>query len=200
MAVNQFDRVAGIYDSLARLVFGSTILASQVEFQNEIKASDRVLILGGGTGKLLEHLLECESIDFVEKSSKMIAKANDCKSIQPINFIECDFLAFESNQAYDVIICPFFLDCFDLKLLEIVLAKIKSFLAPNGKLMVADFDIHKTNRWLSKAMHLFFRFTVLLGTEKLLPIRDVITSNGFREDSIITHKKGIFSAIYELGR
>lgn len=196
MAVNQFDPVAGIYDSLARLVFGSTILASQVEFLNEIKATDRVLILGGGTGKLLEHLLECESIDFVEKSSKMIAKANDRKSIQPINFIECDFLAFESNQAYDVIICPFFLDCFDATHLNNVLDKIKMHLINDGRLLVTDFGIN-TPHLLSKVMHLFFRATVNLESRKLLDIHSVILNHNFKLlNEKFYWKKVIFSRLY----
>src|SRR6187402_1340927 len=73
--MNGFDRLAPVYDKLAGLVFGKAIVDAQLVFLDRVRAGDRILILGGGTGWLLEKLLRkqpvCE-VWYVESSSRMI--------------------------------------------------------------------------------------------------------------------------------
>ena len=45
-----WDRIARIYDRLARLVYGRQIVRAQVDLLEHISPGSRVLIVGGGTG------------------------------------------------------------------------------------------------------------------------------------------------------
>ncbi|GAB4248716.1 MAG: class I SAM-dependent methyltransferase [Ekhidna sp.] len=196
---NNFDSVANFYDRLSSIVFGEEIAKSTQCFLDRIKGNSVVLILGGGTGSLLQHLPECTHIDYVEKSGKMIELAKK-RSSQNVNFIHADFLDFETTDKYDFIVCPFFLDCFNESDLRIVLDKISELLCSRGSLLIQDFDVSRTSKLLSFCMHFFFRITTALDSRKLLPIRDIIVSSGFRELEIRALKKGIFSAIYSRGQ
>src|SRR5690348_16816239 len=73
--LNSFDRIAGFYDALARIVFGKHIMNSQCYFLDALNDGSKVLILGGGTGWLLAELLSrkphCE-VWYVEASQRMI--------------------------------------------------------------------------------------------------------------------------------
>ncbi|MEP5106138.1 MAG: methyltransferase type 12, partial [Ekhidna sp.] len=66
MVVNDFDFVAPIYDRLSKLVFGKSLIKAQAYHLKVIGDKDRVLILGGGTGKLLEFIPKSGELDFVE--------------------------------------------------------------------------------------------------------------------------------------
>src|SRR5688572_10145370 len=76
--LNRFNRVAGVYDILARMVFGRSIQQAQLHFLNELPTQGNILILGGGTGWILKSILKVRpliTIWFVEASDAMIAKA-----------------------------------------------------------------------------------------------------------------------------
>ncbi|MEO9870496.1 class I SAM-dependent methyltransferase [Ekhidna sp.] len=198
MAVNDFNRIAPIYDQIAHLVFGDRLLKAQTHFLDQIKPDDKVLILGGGTGALLEYLPICKQIHYVEKSDKMIQRARKRNSKSEVQFINQDFLAFKSPNQYDVILCPFFLDCFAERKLETVLHKVSAMIAKDGWMMIADFDVQSTSIFLSQMMHLFFRLFASLGSSKLLDIRKHIVRKGFDESSLQKFKNGIFSTIYKV--
>mgnify|MGYP001557100914 CR=1 FL=1 len=76
--IPSYDKVAYFYDRLATLVFGNRLHKARIANLDRIKAGDRVLVVGGGSGQLLDHLdqggLECH-VDFVEVSASMMRKA-----------------------------------------------------------------------------------------------------------------------------
>jgi ubiquinone/menaquinone biosynthesis C-methylase UbiE len=196
MAINNFDFIAPVYDRLARLVFGKSILRAQRVHLPEIQPKDRVLILGGGTGQLLEHIPLCEQIVFIDKSKRMVKSAKKRMVNRSIDFISADFLTYESGEKYNVIICPFFMDCFSKKSLEAVIEKCRLALKNDGRLIVTDFESGRINLTLLKSMLLFFRFFSNLEAKKLLDIRNMLKTDGLMEKDIKLFKKGIFSAIY----
>lgn len=196
MAVNQFDRIVFLYDSLARLVFGNQIHKSQTHFLDTIEKQDQVLVIGGGTGKLLEHIPKCKKVVFVDISAKMIDRAKRRKSVNDVEFVHVDFLEFESDSIYDVIVCPFFLDCFNESNLDLVIKRIKSMLNDNGSLLIADFTTG-ISFLLSSTMHVFFRLIAKLEARKLLDIHSFILNNRFFVVSEgFFYRKGIFSRHY----
>lgn len=196
MAVNQFDRIVFLYDGLARLVFGNQIHKSQIHFLDTIEKQDQVLVIGGGTGKLLESIPECRKVVFVEKSSKMMDQAKKRRSVNSVDFIHSDFFEFDSSDMFDVIICPFFLDCFNDSNLELVIKRIKSLLNDDGSLLIADFTT-KISFLLSLTMHFFFRLIANLEARKLLDIHSFILNNRFFVVSEgFFYRKGIFSRHY----
>jgi spermidine synthase len=72
-----YDNSASFYDGLSRLVFGRTLIAAQVAFLSSIPKNAKVLIIGGGTGWILEEITRLYpsglTITYVEISANMMA-------------------------------------------------------------------------------------------------------------------------------
>lgn len=194
--MNNFNLVAPFYDHLARCVFGRSILRSQVHFLEEITDDDHVLILGGGTGEILEYLPACRSVTFCEKSSKMMALAKERSISKHVLFINDDLLTAAYDSQYDVIICPFILDCFTKTTLNRILKLIKTMLTAGGRLIVTDFQRNK-NGLLLLFMHLFFNVFALLESASLKNIHQMIVDAHFQaEKEVFFCRNQIFSRIY----
>ena len=197
--MNNFNFVAPFYDDLVQLVFGRTLYQASIHDLARIPANSKILVLGGGTGKLLTYLRESH-VAYVEKAGKMIDKARERKGIGTVDFIRDDFLSWQTDQQFDVVICPFFLDVFTLKNLEQVLIKIRSLTTQDGKLIVTDFQQTDRirHRILLKLMHWFFRITVRLEGRELAPINDCALKAGFEQKSYKTFREAfIFSSVYQ---
>src|SRR4051812_19943989 len=113
--MNGFDRLAPVYDKLAGLVFGKAIVDAQLIFLDEVRAGDRVLILGGGTGWVLKELLRrqpaCE-VWYVDSSQRMIELATrNCGNPSNVHFVLGTELSIPT-MLFDVVIMNFFLDLF----------------------------------------------------------------------------------------
>jgi ubiquinone/menaquinone biosynthesis C-methylase UbiE len=54
--LNNYDRIARIYDKLSRMVFGKSIVRAQQSILPFITTPARMLIVGGGTGWILEEI------------------------------------------------------------------------------------------------------------------------------------------------
>ena len=195
--MNSFNLLAPIYDFLSKLVFGVTLQKAQIQFLGELNSSHSILILGGGTGEILEFLPECQSVTFIDKSEKMVRRAKRRNSASLVEFIQKDFMKFKSPKNYEVVICPFFLDCFNKKNLSQVISKVKSVIVPNGQLFVIDFQSQK-NSGLLITMHLFFRMFAFLESKKLKNIHLFILQEHFDlKKEALFHKKMIFSRVYK---
>lgn len=193
-----FNSVSGFYDSLASLIFGSKW--NEVQFSSTAYLSEtdkNILIVGGGTGRLLGRL-EKKQITFLELSSKMIQHAQNVESESLVQFLEGDYLTWQTKEKYDVVIFPFFLDCFDELHLKKLLQKAKGEINPNGKLIVTDFQpSHWLHDLLVKVMYVFFGITTGLKARKLLDIRSQINNAGFEEKEVKEFYQGwIFSGEY----
>lgn len=183
---NNFNSVAFIYDFMAQLVFGKAILKAQSGLLHTIPDSSSVLILGGGTGFILEELDKLSlplSVTYVEPSSAMIRRA---KARSPFNCIEVDFIqdrheAVLGADRFDVVITNFFLDVFTREQLPEVVRQVSSLTADNGMWLLTDFVI--TGVWwqkvLVKIMYLFFRVTARLEGDQLLNFNDYLSKTGF---------------------
>ena len=76
MSQSNFNLIAPVYDFLAKMVFGSHLKKAQTIFLNQIKEGDRVLVVGGGTGWILEELNQLNKpikVVYVEPSTKMMS-------------------------------------------------------------------------------------------------------------------------------
>lgn len=197
MAVNDFDFIAPFYDQLQRLIFGKALLNAQIAHISEIRESDNILILGGGTGEILEHLPLCENIDYVEKSHLMIRLAKRRLVNRPVDFISEDFLNFQSDRKYNIIICPFFLDCFGEENLLTVISICKQKLTSGGKMIVIDFAKNSSDSWIVKLMHFFFRITANLESRNLKNIHIQMLYSDFQLiDEKFSHRNKLFSRLY----
>ncbi|WP_286746608.1 class I SAM-dependent methyltransferase [Roseivirga sp. UBA1976] len=174
MTHNKFDGVAPIYDLLAKLVFGESILLAQTCFLGNTCADKRVLIVGGGTGKLLQHqsLQLARSITFLDRSELMLKQAQKRGAwLQNVRYTPEDFFAHSGE--YDLVVCNFFLDCFDETHLEKALTQLDRLMTPEATLIVTDFDtpVTTSQKLLVRSMILFFRLFSRLQASKLLPIK-----------------------------
>jgi tRNA (cmo5U34)-methyltransferase len=186
-ALNRFDRIAGSYDLLVRLVFGKRLHQAQQHFLNQIRPSDRVLILGGGTGALLLDLIRINptcSVWYIDASSSMIAIAKEKMHEFPqsrIHFIHGTENDIHDMQ-FDVVITNFFLDLFCEQTLSDVILKINRSLKSKGKWFVSDFVSHGLwHKAMLKVMYFFFRLTCGLETAGLPPWERILQAHGLSE-------------------
>ena len=177
--MNDFNKLAPIYDVLARLVFKGGLNRASAFHLDTIPAASRVLILGGGSGHCLLSLDRC-AVDFVEKSSRMIALAKRRPQNSMVSFQHTDFQTFEVKEPYDFVLCPFFLDVFHEDTLLRVIDKIKSSMTNDGRLIVTDFletgQAH--HRLLLKLMFSFFHIFAKLESRELIDFSKVLQENG----------------------
>lgn len=204
--MNDFDAIAPIYDKLAQLVFLGSIHKSQTIFLDKMEPEQTLIILGGGSGKILEKLDQLSTplkVDFVEPSGNMIEKAQkrilDSSNLN-ITFHQKRFEEFVCQETYDWVHCGFFLDLFKKESLKEVLVSVKTMMNTNSKLLVCDFRIDQNNYWqtsLTKVMHLFFKTFAKLESDKLQNIEEQLKQSGFKmEEQQLFFKRFIFSGMY----
>ena len=154
---NDFDGIAWCYDFMAKLIFGERLYQASIQWLETLNKSDTVVVLGGGSGKILKQLTHVDRVIFIEKSAKMIKLAQTSTPAN-VQFIYADFLEYAlEDESTHIVICPFFLDVFTPFQLGEVLDKIARILKKKGTLFVSDFQY--TTWWskqLIKLMYVFF--------------------------------------------
>ena len=196
---NNFDPLAEVYDVLKKIWFGNTLDLASVRFVGEIPSDDELLIVGGGTGSILDKCSHVKCIDYVDQSAHMIRKARRRRD-QGMRFYPVDFMEFLSERKYSKILLPFFLDVFDEKKLPEVIKKVKGHLKPGGSLLVSDFEDTGSSfqRALIRFMYYFFRKIANLEGRKLQPIHEILLQAGFIEKKVKFYRQGmIFSRLYQ---
>jgi ubiquinone/menaquinone biosynthesis C-methylase UbiE len=173
-----FDRLAPYYDSLARLVFGKSIRRCQTMYLHKIPAAASVLILGGGTGWLLEELLKinhgCE-VWYVESSEKMIERARArvrSASTRTIHFVHGTEknLRHLSEVQFDAVITNFYFDLFDEEGLNVALFDVENRIQAGAVLLVSEFVDRKW--WMRLLLFLMYAFFRLVGAMKTKSLPD----------------------------
>lgn len=193
-----FDRLAPIYDFLALLFIGKGIRSAQVHFLNHLTGKEKLLILGGGTGWILPHIVKINptlKIDYIELSPKMILKAQQSlKNSQNVRFIigtEEDI----PHQEYNCVLTNFYLDLFMDSKLNNVIKKIKKSLLPNAHWIATDFiserSWHKALLWI---MYRFFRVTTGLKTLSLPQWQNLIIQAGGKLVRLKLFSRGFIKA------
>jgi ubiquinone/menaquinone biosynthesis C-methylase UbiE len=173
-----FNKVARPYDFMSRLVFGNALVDAQVSLLGNILPGSRILIVGGGTGWILEEISKVHEsgleICYVEISSAMItlSKKKNGKHNRII-FFQQPVETFHSDKPFDVIITPFFFDLFKRDKIETLFNHLDQQLRSNGFWLYTDFipSRYQTQFWhkaLLKTMYLFFSLTSKVEAGKLI--------------------------------
>lgn len=200
---NNFNFVAPFYDALARIVFGNTIRASQKTYLREINDDYKILVLGGGTGWILQELdLQKKSIyvEYVEASVKMLEKA---KSRGPFDNITVNFVlddSYQTSNKFDAVLTFFFLDVFNHTNLVSWVKRIDELLKSDGKWLITDFkkSSRRSHRVLLQLMHAFFKMTCNLEVSTLLDIFKFVEDQGYaKQRSQYFYNQMIESAVYK---
>jgi len=173
MAAN-YNNSAWFYDSLARLVYGKALVNAQVYLLRHIPSDSKVLIVGGGTGWILDELARIHSsglqITYVEIAPNMMAlsKKRNVGNNQ-VTFINDAIENIDLPADYDIALTPCLLDNFTEENLTKVFNSIAVLLKPDGLWLNASFQL--TGKWwqqvLLKSMFIFFKLTCGIEASKL---------------------------------
>jgi tRNA (cmo5U34)-methyltransferase len=199
-----FDSIAPVYDLLSRAVYGKSIVAAQQYFLKYIPEGSNVLIVGGGTGWIIDAIFETNktcSIIYMEASQKMLQKAKNRIAVNDQSRIE--FLLqsdIPSDGVYDVVITNFLLDLFPKQKLTQILKQLKDRMKYDGRWIVTDFvDGGKYwQRLLLWMMYWFFKRVSKIETTKLPPWQLLLKETGMRETEVKYFYAGfIKTALYQ---
>ena len=200
--LNRFNTLAPYYDRLASFVFGGSVQKAQEHFISHVPHGSRVLVLGGGTGKLLDRLLHVPdvSVCFVEASSVMIRLAKQRVGVAGnVQFIHGTVDSVPTPANFEVIVAPFFLDLFSNATLDKELREISARCdKTNTTWIVTDFISnqrwHRVFLWV---MYAFFRLTCRLSTAGLPAWENALFRHGLIEQQVAYFYNGfIKTALY----
>lgn len=194
--MNNFNSLAPFYDRLKYLVFGRSLEQAGAHFLKEIRPKDSVLVLGGGTGEVLNHLLHARKVVFVDKSAAMIKRARS-HSFGEVEFHCADIMNLTSGVRFEWIICPFFLDSFGEHTLPVVLSRIRELMYPGAQVIITDFKPRSLHhRMLVWLMYRFFILWTKLDARDLPNFKQSLSNQGFTELKTKEFSFGVFSSIY----
>jgi ubiquinone/menaquinone biosynthesis C-methylase UbiE len=163
MAAN-YNNAAWFYDRLSRLVYGKALVDAQVYLLQYVPSNSNLLIVGGGTGWILDELARIHpsglKITYVEVSEKMTALSRQRNLGQNEAVFINDAVENVLLPAdFDVIITPFLFDNFTQGSLNKVFTHINGLIKPGGLWLNTDFQL--TGKWwqnvLLKTMFVFFK-------------------------------------------
>jgi ubiquinone/menaquinone biosynthesis C-methylase UbiE len=183
---SNFDNAAWFYDGLSRLVYGKALINSQVYLLQYVKPGSNILIVGGGTGWILEELTKIYpsglQITYVEISSKMIALSQKrYTGNNEVVFINDAIEKVTGLTGIDMVITPFLFDNFTVATARFVFAHIHSALKQDGLWLNADFQL--TGKWwqnvLLKSMLLFFKILCGIEATQMHYIEPCFIKNGY---------------------
>ena len=175
---NNYDKIAGHYDTLSRLVFFKSQVNAQINQLRHIQGNSHVLIVGGGTGWILEELSKIYTsglkIVYVEISAKMIAlsqKRNHKNN--HVEFVNIAIEDFKTDIVFDVILTPFLFDNFAEQRAAKVFGQLNVYLKKDGLWFLVDFSLDKTNgnwwKWLLlRSMYGFFKLLGIVEANQLI--------------------------------
>jgi ubiquinone/menaquinone biosynthesis C-methylase UbiE len=182
-----YDKSFWFYDRLSRMVYGRALVNAQVYLLRYIPVNACILIVGGGTGWILEELIKIHDaglqITYVEVSANMIAlskKRNIGKN--RIVFINDAVENVSLPTGFDIVLTPFLFDNFTEQTCEKVFSHIDSLLKPAGKWLYCDFQL--TGKWwqgvLLKSMLLFFKTLCNVEASQLPGVEENFEMHGYK--------------------
>jgi ubiquinone/menaquinone biosynthesis C-methylase UbiE len=164
-----FNSIAVFYDNLCQLVFGQYVKTSQIEALEFLQPNSTILIVGGGTGWILDEISKIYpsglTITYIDISSKMIQLSKKRNSaLNTIEFLEAGIENVNLNaKQYDAILTPFLFDAFAQSTANLVFEKLNESLKINGIWLYTDFYLSQKSKYWKrltiKLMYIFFRLT-----------------------------------------
>lgn len=153
---NQYNKIARHYDFLSRLVFFHTQVNAQINQLGYIPANSLILIVGGGTGWILEEITKLHptglEIVYVEASSKMIALSKKRNyGGNTIEFLTMGIEDFIPQNKYNVLLTPFLFDNFTEETAVSVHAQLDCLLKDKGLWLFTDFNVEGKGYWWKSA-------------------------------------------------
>ncbi|WP_428328461.1 class I SAM-dependent methyltransferase [Mucilaginibacter sp.] len=206
MAAN-YNNSAWFYDRLSRMVYGKALVNAQVWLLQYIPANSNILVVGGGTGWILDELAKLHpaglQITYVEVAANMMALSKKRNvAANKITYMNLPIENAELSRVFDVVITPFLFDNFTEQTLQKVFNHINLLIKPNGLWLNADFQL--TGKWwqnvLLKTMFMFFRILCNIEASRLPDIETHFKNNGYTVIGQQTFfNEFIISKVYKAG-
>ncbi|MES2810820.1 MAG: class I SAM-dependent methyltransferase [Bacteroidota bacterium] len=174
MPSSNYDNAAWFYDQLSKLVYGKALVNAQLYLLAHILPTSNILIVGGGTGWILEEITNLYPsgliITYVEVSEKMMSRSKTrLIGNNQVIYINKAIQAAELTDKFDVVITAFLFDNFRGDTLQQVFDAINRRLKTDGIWLNTDFQL--TGKWwqnlMLKSMLLFFRVLCNIEASKL---------------------------------
>jgi len=197
-----FDSIAPIYDRLALWVFGESLNLAKRENLSRIEIGSSILVIGGGTGEIIEYIDKSTSgctIWFCEKSEQMIIRAKNRKvKHNTVRYLNTDVFNLP-YRSYNVIISNFFMDMLSKNKIIQLIDRLKEKSNNNQLWLVADFKNSSLIRnMFIKIMYVFFAITAKSRVFRFPNIDTIFKQAGFQ---CITEKefgyKTVFARVYK---
>jgi ubiquinone/menaquinone biosynthesis C-methylase UbiE len=186
---NNYDPVARYYDFLSWLVFGQTEINAQVELLGYVTPGGRMLIVGGGTGWILEKIATVQPsglrITYVESSARMMERSRKRNCGQnSVEFVQLPIEEFAAAAPYDCILTGFLFDNFSADKARAVVRQLDLLLREGGHWLYADFYLQKGKRkfWkavLLKAMYIAARIICKVEAKQLPDMEMIFGEAGY---------------------
>jgi len=206
MPVN-YDKIATNYDWMSRFIFGRSLIKAQVYLLQFIPSNSNILIVGGGTGWILDELTLLHSkglsIYYIESSANMIALSKKRNlGGNDVHFIHLPIENYSAQKDYDVILTPFLFDNFQLDKIQHVFNLLHSKLKKDGLWLYADFVYNKEQNsiWqkiLLKTMYIFFKVVARIETQQLVDMSPFFLHHYKKIDEQTYYKKFIRAIAYK---
>jgi ubiquinone/menaquinone biosynthesis C-methylase UbiE len=173
MELNNYDRTAFFYDQLSRAIFFRSQVNAQISQLHYVPAGSKVLIVGGGTGWVLEELAKIHKegleITYVEISGKMLAKAKKrFAGNNKMTFFHGGIEDFSTTEEFDIVQTAFLFDNFSAMRIKQVFERLDGLLNSGGLWLFSDFNYNKEKSALWQAIVLrlmYFLFRMLSNVE-----------------------------------
>ncbi|MDB5132132.1 MAG: hypothetical protein JWR02_1881 [Mucilaginibacter sp.] len=182
-----YNNSAWFYDRLSRVVYGMALINTQVYLLQFIPAKANVLIVGGGTGWILDELSRIHpsglKITYVEVAAKMMSRSKKRNTgSNHIAFIHDAIENVSLAADFDVIITPFLFDSFTESTADKIFDHINAALKPKGLWLYADFQL--TEKWwqqfLLKLMLKFFKMICNIEATRLPDIEKRFEGHNYK--------------------
>ena len=188
--LNNYDKIANYYDSLSRLVFGKSQIDAQIDQLKNIVENSSILIVGGGTGWILEEITKLKltglKITYVEISPKMVelSKTRNYGSSEVV-FINSGIEEFTDKKDFDIILTPFLFDNFSAKRCIKVFQKLNLMLNKGGLWFFVDFNTRSKGgilwkKTFLKVMYSFFNLISNVEAKKLVDMAPCYQGAGYK--------------------
>lgn len=205
--INHYDKIAKHYDFLSRLVFFKSQVNAQINQLKYIPKNSHILIVGGGTGWILEEIAKIHAsglhIVYVEASTKMTALSKQKNSgSNTVDFFTMNIENFATHNTFDIILTPFLFDNFTVDDAKSVFKKLHDILKNNGLWFFTDFNIQGKSSWWKllfiKFMYQFFTFFKIINTQSLVNIAPYFKEHNYTAiDSKLYYGSFIEGIVYQ---
>jgi ubiquinone/menaquinone biosynthesis C-methylase UbiE len=186
-----YDRTVWFYDRLSKLVFGQAQVKAQNYFLDLIPPHSSILIVGGGTGQILEALAHLHphplKITYAEASANMMALSKKRNAGQnEVTYVQSFMEDAAIDQTFDVILTAFLFDNFDQAGTEKIFKIIHDRLRSGG--LWLDTDLQLTGplwqKILLKTMYIFFNTLKAVDVNQLPDTASVFAQNAYQLQTI----------------